>query len=276
MIVYIEDSIIENFLVTLLLLLSLNKIFRTQSNKCKLFFASLFAGIISTFYPLIHFNGAIEIIFKLCTGIVIVCIYCGKDGLFAKYVTFIFLTALYGGINILIYYFAYGTANVTDNFPTYVLIGLLFAIYYLFCSIMKLMQKNFVITNFVYNIKIINNNEEYFDVAFLDSGNTLIDKETNMPIFIINLKLFNKLYKNIKLEDILLKNYQNLRDVHYVKSGFASGSGKILVFSVDELEINSSNKKILINNAKLGLAYSNFNKNFNCNMLLNINIFATN
>lgn len=274
MIVYIEDSIIENFLVTLLLLLSLDKIFKTQTKKYKLILVSILAGVISTFYPLISLGGWLEILFKLCVGVIIVCAYSSKERLLAKYITFIFLTALYGGINILVYYFVYGTANIANNFPTYILIGLLFLIYYLFCSLINLMQKNFAIANFVFKVEIFNNNQKYCEIAFLDSGNTLLDNETNTPIFIINLKLFNKLYKNIKMEDLLLKNYKELKEAHYVKSGFASGSGKILVFTIDKLEIIYTNKNITINNAKFGLSYSKFNKNFNCNMLLNINAFS--
>ena len=136
------------------------------------------------------------------------------------------------------------------------------------------MQKNFVISNFVYEVTIINDENILRDTAFLDSGNTLIDQETHTPIFIINYKLFSKLYKDVKLEDILSKNYKTLKDPRYIKSGFASGSGKILIFTVDFVEILSKNMQKTIKNAKLGLVYSAFNKNFNCNMLLNINSFV--
>lgn len=275
MVIYIEDVIIENFLVTLLLLLCLNKLFKIKSSKLRLATVSALAGILSTVYPLISVNGILEIVFKLCFGVVIIYIYSGKAKMFAKYLSFIFLTALFGGINILVYYFAYGTMEISDNFPTYVLIFLLFIIYYLLNSCIKLMQKGFVVSNFIYDIEITDNNISLKDKAFLDSGNTLLDEEGS-PVFIINIILFNKLYKNIKIEDLLIKNYQNLKDPHYIKSGYATGGGKILVFSVDKLKIFSSNSNMDIKNAKIGVVYSSFDKNFNCNMLLNINAFAFN
>lgn len=272
MTIYIEDVIIENFLVTLLILLCLNKLFKTVIKKNRIILSSLVGATISVLYPLLGDSGILEVLFKLSVGVVIVYIYFGKSYNLAKYISFIFLTAFYGGINILVYYFAYGTMEIKDNFPTHILIAILFIVYYLFGLCVSLVKKNFVISNFVYNIKIINNNIELKDVAFLDSGNTLLD-EFGEPIFIINLKLFNKLYKNINIEDILIKNYKNLKNPHYVKSGFASGSGKILVFDVDLLEILLNNKTIKVNNAKIGVVYSDFNKNFNCNMLLNIHAF---
>ena len=234
---------------------------------------SIFAGLVATIYPLINFNGIILLVFKLCFGVLIIYIYSGKEKMLAKYVTFMVLTSLYAGINILVYYLTYGTLNITDNFATHVLILIMYITYYLFNSCLKLLKKNLTIYSFVYNIIIKNNEDEVLDTAFLDSGNTLLDADDNMPIFIINFKLFNKIYKNIEIDEILAKNYKNLKNPHYVKSGFASGGAKILVFTVDQLNILSKTP-ITINNAKLGLVYSNFNKNFNCNMLLNINAFC--
>lgn len=273
MTVYIEDSVIENFFVTLLILLCLNKIFKSKRQKKCLFFASLFGGVIATFYPLFNFNGLLLTIFRLCAGVIIVYIYDGKNKLLAKYIAFMLLTALYAGINILVYYLVYGTLNISDNFATHILIVMLFVIYYLVNSSIKLLKKNLTITNFVYNVKIVNNNCEFMDSAFLDSGNTLIDKIDGTPIFVVNYKLFSRIFKDITIEDILSKNYKDLKNPHYVKSNFASGASKILVFNVDEINIFNRDKQIVIKNAKLGLVYAKFDKNFGCNMLLNINAF---
>ena len=274
MIIYIEDSIIENFFVTFLLLMCINKIFCIKPKRLKLVIVSLFAGVVATTYPIINFSNFALIVFKLCFGFLIIYMMYQKNKIFAKYIIFIFLTALYAGLNILIYYIAFGTLNITDNFPTFILLVILYVIYYLVISCINLLKKNFTISNFVYSIKIINNNLEIIDTAFLDSGNTLVDNLDNSPIFVINFKIFHSLYPNVSMEDILCKNFKSLKDAHYVKSNFASGSSKMLVFSVDCLEINSNNNTIKIKNAKLGLCYSKFYKNFNCNMLLNINAFC--
>ncbi len=274
MIVYIEDALIENFLVTLLILLSTNKIFKTKTKKTRLVFSSLIGAVVSLLYPLIKLNGIMLLAFKLSLGVIIIFVNSANGKTLAKYICFVFLTGLYGGLNMAVYYAVYGTLNIKDNFATYILIILLFFIYYVINLCLSILQKNMVITNFVYSVKIKNEQKQVCDTAFLDSGNTLIDKQNNAPVFIINYKLFTKLFNDINIENILLKQYKALKNPSYIKSGFASGSGKILVFTVDELQICDNGKTKIIKNARLGLVYSKFNKNFNCNMLLNINAFA--
>lgn len=272
MTVYIEDSLIENSFLTYLLLLILNKIFNIKKNTKKQLLVSLLSGIIATFYAVLPLNYISNILFKLSVGVVIIYMY-SKTNMLAKYITFIFLTALFAGINILVYYMAYGTINISNNFATHILILLLYLIYYLIVSCLIILKKNLCISNFVYQIKIIDKDLIVTDTAFLDSGNTLIDALSGTPIFVINFYLFNKIYKNITLEKILNKNFENLKEPHYIKSSFASGSSKMLVFSVDKIIIELQGSIKEITNAKLGLVYSKFYKNFNCNMLLNINTF---
>lgn len=274
MTVYIEDCLIENFLVTLLLLLTEQKLFKIKICKHRLVLSCLFASGISVCYPTFGANDLLLIFFKIGVGILIVSIAFSKDKFLVKLFCFLFLTALYAGMNILIYILAYGTLNIQDNFPTYILIAILFSIYYMLNSCINLFQKKNTIYNFVYKISLFIDDKVIEDVGFLDSGNTLLDSLDNTPVFIINHKLFTKLYKNITFEDLLTKSFKNLKSPHYLKSSFATGGGKILVFEVDGLEIQTNEKVLKFKNVKLGLSYSKFEKNFNCNMLLNINAFV--
>lgn len=273
MIVYIEDCLIENFLVTFLCLNCVKAFFKLQIKKRYVFLASIFGAIISIFYPLFHITGIWLIGFKVCVGILICLIaFYSYKNLISLFLSFLFLTALYAGLNLMIYYLVYGTLNVTENFATYILLFILLGTYYFLMSLIKIIKKKYCICNFVYKIKIINDGQEFFEMGFLDSGNTLLDQDST-PIFIINKKLFNKLYKDITEMDIYLKNFKHLKQVHYIKSNFASGSSKMTVFCIDELVIESDKPKIFTN-AKMALSFSNFDKNFNCNMLLNINAFC--
>ncbi len=273
-VVYVEDCLIENFVVTFLVLKCVCLCFKLKENKIRIFGACIFASIISVLYPLVQLNNILLVVLKLSVGFIIVAIALSREYFLAKYISFVFFTALYAGLNILIYYFTYGHLDVYDNFPTYILLGLLLLIYFLTKQCINLARKKLTIANFVYKVKITHQGKTIETNAFLDSGNTLTDTDST-PVFVINSNLFNKLYKNISLSDLLTKNFKNLNNPHYIKSGFANGSGKILVFSVDHVVVETNNiKKIEITNAKLGISYSNFNKNFNCDMLLNINMFV--
>ena len=273
MVVYIEDCLIENYFVTLLLLLTTRRIFNDEVKNTKICIASVFGAVISVLYPIFNLSGAILIVFKILVGIIIVCIAFSKKYLLAKCVCFMFLTALYGGINILVYSMVYDSLEIQDNFPTYILLMLLFVTYYLSVQLINILKKQSKIAGFVYYVEIQNNGLNIKEKAFLDSGNVLVDNDGS-PVFLVNMKVVNKLYNNITFEDLLLKNYKNLKSPHYVKSGFASGGGKILVFNVELMKIQTLDKIIQINNAHIGISYTRFDINFNCNVLLNANAFV--
>jgi len=270
--IYIEDCIIENFLVTFLILKSMQKFFKFQITKFRIIFASFIASVLSVTYPILGYNGIFLTIFKLFIGLLVVCVAIKDKKIISKYLVFLLMTSAYAGLNFLVYYIAYGTINVNDNFPTYILIFLIMLFYYLTTLIFTFLNKKLTISNFVFEIKICNNGNEYFLSAFLDSGNCLLDNDLT-PVCIINFNVFNMLYKNINLDDLILKNFKDLKNPHYIKSNFASGSSKMLVFKVDVLKINLQERNIIIKNASLGISYSKFNKNFKTDVLLNINSF---
>lgn len=271
--IYVEDCLLENFLVTLLILLTTSKLLRCEIKQIRLIAACVLGAVFAITYPLLDFNIIEILMFKIGAGIVICLFAFDSVGFVAKYMVFIFITALYGGFTVFLYYAIYGRINIETKIPTYILLIILFVAYYFVNSCVKLVNKKAVINNYVYRVRITEKNVVINDVAFLDSGNTLQDYMCNEPVFIINLNLFKKLYNEISVMDLLVKNYKGLKLPHYVNSTFASGGGKILVFEVDLLEIEVGDKKMSVKNAKLGLCYSKFEKNFNCNMLLNINIF---
>lgn len=273
MIVYIEDCLIENFFVTFLVLKCIIAFFKIRSSNIRIIFASIFGAIIALIYPILHINNYLLIIMKLFVAYLIINIAFNYKNIFAKYVAFIFFTALFAGLNILFYYLIYGSLNVTDNFPTYVLLFLIFLIYYMVIAVVKFASQKLAIANFVYKVKICERGKEITINAFLDSGNSLQDDDLS-PILIINQKVFNKLYKDISFSDLLVKNFKHLKQPHYVKSCFASGSAKILVFCVDMVLIATNDKQIEIRNAKLGVSYAKFSKETDCDMLLNICVFS--
>ncbi len=272
--VYIEDCILENFFVTLLLLLTTSKLLKVYVKKIRLIIASLLGALFAITYPVLTFAIFEMVLYRIGVGVIICAIVFEKNGFVSKYLCFIFLTALYGGFTVFLYYSIYGTVNVNSKIPTYALLVVLFIIYHMVNLVVRAINKRAAINNFVYKITITDSGVMVEDFAFLDSGNTLLDDLCKEPVFIINSKLFEKLYEGISIIDLITKNYKQLKFPHYVNSMFANGMGRILVFDVDLLEINLGEKKIDFKNAKLGLCYSRFEKSFNCNMLLNINAFV--
>lgn len=271
MTVYIEDCLIENFVVTFLILKNMNLFFKFKPSKCRTIFGCVLGALFAMLYPAFNFSGVLLTLLKLAVGVLIVCVVYSKN-ILSKYIIFMLFTAIYAGLNIAIYYLIYGTSQIYDNFATYILLLVLLVIYFVLSLCLKVIKKQATVDGFVYRVKILDAGKLVLTNAFLDSGNTLLDEDST-PILIINFNLFNKLYCDIDFADLLSKNFKSLKNPHYVKSGFASGGANILVFCVDEIQIELKSEAKTIKNARLGVSYSKFAKNFNCDMLLNLNVF---
>lgn len=121
------------------------------------------------------------------------------------------------------------------------------------------------IHNFIYNVTITAKKTVKID-AFLDSGNGLVDKETGLPIVIINLKAFAKLFE-VDAKSIVNGNFLSFADGRYVKCGTIAGVHKIFVFKPDSMTVEGKEVEALV-----GLGLNNFGGEYDCllNRLLQV------
>ena len=86
--------------------------------------------------------------------------------------------------------------------------------------------------------------------GYLDSGNTLIDPVTKLPVNVISLTVFLQMFPQITAEQIILHELdQNINNGHYVNCQTVNGMGKIFVFQADKIKING----IKVNKCLLGV-----------------------
>ncbi|MBO5884714.1 MAG: sigma-E processing peptidase SpoIIGA, partial [Clostridia bacterium] len=133
MIIYIEDTIIENFLITYLIISIIFSFIREEKSRVRVIVACVFASIIAVFYPLINLNGVLMLMLKLFVGYIIVLIAYKTNSLKKQiffWIMFLFVTAIYGGINLMIYYSIYGNFESSQKMPTVLIISILFVITY--------------------------------------------------------------------------------------------------------------------------------------------------
>ena len=97
----------------------------------------------------------------------------------------------------------------------------------------------------------------------------LTDPETESSIVIINFATFNKIFK-VPIEKVLLKQTEGyLKDAHYIDyATITKEKQKMLVFSVDKVEVEIMDKKLEKKNVLMGLSMVDFKKNFNCDALI--------
>lgn len=194
MIIYLDLVFLINFILDLLLLLTVNIALKRYSKIRKLILGSLF-GSISLLYLFIPLNKILLIIFKIFISVFMCLISFGfKNIKYTFYnILYLYMTSIIlGGF---LYYlkiefsynnkgFVFYYEGLAINYVFLILIAPL--ILYVFLKSIKALKE---IKNYYYKVKIIfSNNYEITLSAFLDTGNKLIDPITNKPIILINKK----------------------------------------------------------------------------------------
>jgi len=284
MVIYIEQVLIDNFIINFLILLSLSKILKVKLKKYRLVISSLLGSIVALILPLFNFSFILNSLVKILLSLIMV-ILVKKFTKFKEYflyhLTFLLLTFVFGGACLFILTMFDKNFN-TSNFSTYSLpLGAIVLIILFIYIVIKNIFKNFYtrqkINNFIYKIIIENNNEKDEILAFLDSGNTLEDSLTKKPITIVNFNSLKNVLKDISITDIILnketKLNKSFKNVHIENTqSIGKSTNKILVMEVEKLEIYSDKNVNIINNAIIGLTLKNFINDLGYNALLNIKL----
>lgn len=270
MTVYIEDTLIENFLVSYLIVQIVFEFSKDKKSNVRIILSCIFASIVALVYPLINVNGVLLLVLKFCVGYIITLIaYNGttlKKQMFF-YVMFMFVTAIYGGINLMIYFSVYGNFSGEQKLPTILILFALMVISYFLRMCQKKLYKNKQIQNFVFDVVLTNENTTIKTKAYLDSGNILCDLDQK-PIVLVNYKMFNKLNKNFDIKNILKSDLSSLKNGHFVSVKTASSKTKLIAFSIDELKIKQKEKILTFVNPTFALSKVKIT-GFDCDVILN-------
>ena len=194
MIVYIDLVFLINFILDLLLLLTINIALKRYSKIKRLILGALF-GSISLLYLFIPLNQVLLFIFKIVMSIIMCIIAFGyKNFKYTIYnIIYLYMTSIIlGGF---LYYlkiefsysnkgFVFYYEGLAINYIFLLIISPL--ILYVFIKSIRALKE---IKNYYYKVKIVfSNNYEITLSGFLDTGNKLIDPVTNKPIILINKK----------------------------------------------------------------------------------------
>lgn len=284
MIVYIEQVLIDNFIINFFILLSLQSIFKVKLKKLNLVLSSLLGSIVAVILPLFNFNVIFSSLIKILLSLSMVAIikkYKKIKEFFLFYLSFLFLTFMFGGACIFLLMLFDKNFNVNNYYsyslPLGVIVILIFFLFFILKNIFKNIYTRKTINNFVFKINIVNKNKSDELLAFLDSGNFLIDSLTNKPITIVDYNSLKNLLTNISLTDILLNRTDKLssefKNVHMQNVSSINKGTKVIVLEVEKLEIYLENTKNIINNAMIGLTIKSFINDLGYNALLNPNLF---
>lgn len=282
MTIYIEQVLIDNLIINYIILFCTFLILKQKGKFLRLFLSALIGSVYALFSPLLKFPNIILIILKILLSLFMISItkkFKNFKEFFLFYVVFLFITFLFGGVCLFVLINFDKNFNI-QNYTTYSLpLGVIVLILFLMSIVLKNIFRNVYkrknLNNFIYNMIIFNNNNYTKLLAFLDSGNLLIDNLTKKPITIVDYNSV-KDFLNISLTDILLNRIDNLnktlKNAHLFEVKSVGGSKKIIVFEVDKIEISTKEYKKEINNAVLGITLKSFINDLGYNALIGYQI----
>lgn len=278
--IVIEYVLIDNLVINFLILFLSAKVLSSRFIWWRILIANAFGTAMSFVFPLLNLPGYLMIILKLLVGVVMVLIaYKTKNfkSFLLHFLTFLSATALFGGITFMISFLAYGSLKIMNlsyskNFPVGLIVGIVACYCYVTIGVINYIIKKQKIKKFVYEMKIFYKDKTYKIAAYLDSAHNLIDPITNQSVIIINFETFNKIFK-LPMEKLLAKDTASLSNAHYIDyKTINKTSQKMLVFSVDKIEVDLVKNKLKKENALVGLSFVNFKNNFNCDALISPNL----
>lgn len=244
------------------LVIKLASVFLREKSQ-NVFLISLLLGEIGILFPQIFVGliGKILLIFASSFIIVTFCFKCFSIKDFVRTgIVFIVVTFIFGGG-------IQAIKNIIGEFLVFLAVVFATGIYIVTYIVTKSVQRKNKIKNFYYQVKVIDNGQEFIDEGFLDSGNMLYDNITKKPVVLVDFNLFHKLYSNISFTSIITKTVDksSIKNGHYIKINSIGSKTKILAFTIDELIIGNDKK---YKDVVVGLSLSGFEKSFGKSVLL--------
>ena len=264
MIIYIEQVILTNFLIDFCMLLILSKIIYHKPNFKRIILSSLFGSVSCLIFPFCTTSLLVNLLKFLSAIIMLQILNINKKQLIPSIITMLIISYIFGGAVLA----NYGT-NTSNGYAIKLknlipIFAVSFILTILTCKVIDFIKSKIIANSNIYSITLINGNNKINIDSFIDSGNSLLDE--NQPVSLINFDTFNQL-TNITLNQYLLNQFDVLTNPHFITANTIAGKRKILVFTINELHLNSTHHKIY-KNVKLGVAM-HFDKNKNYKAILN-------
>ncbi|MBQ8443790.1 MAG: sigma-E processing peptidase SpoIIGA [Clostridia bacterium] len=260
--IVVEYTLATSMMAGLLTLSLAGKILK-QKVRLK-WLSSLLGGGVSLTYPLFHLSPILKILILIFLLVLITLIsfkYRNFSTFLRNFLLIFMLTCLFGGI-------CEAIKGIIGEFSLFIVCVILIASFIVAGFVVKGIDRANKIKQFSYRLKIIDNGKEVEEEGYLDSGNVLKDNVTNKPIILVNYEVFHKLYEGVNYISAVTKSYdfKSFKNGHFVPIKGVGGGGKMLVFSVDELQVGDEK---FFKDVMVGLSFSGFEKSFGKGVLLN-------
>ena len=272
-----EYLFIENFLVNYLILELVKLITRTEIKIRRI----LLGAFISALYPFVFFVPSLlflsNFFMKILLSIFIIKLTFGKNSiklLLKQLIAFYIVTFLFAGGSLAIHYFNIQNLSLTDSlkmpikrYPIKnIFLGIVFS-GLMFYHLFNYYKEKTIIENHLYKIIIYYKTKEISLIALKDTGNSLVDPLSKLPVLVVEFNLlkdilpnnFKRLYgqKNdldlFAIENIMieLEDEMQLRLIPFKSIG--NENGIILGFKPEYIKIQLDNNYFNYENVLIGI-----------------------
>lgn len=268
MVVYIEYVVIDNVVIDGLLLSLVQKCFHRKRNKPRIFLASLFGAATACVFPLLSLSFVPAIALKLLCGFVMSLLSCRCESVrqyISNYLLLLLLTFLSGGaVYAVCHAFGVSFDLLSGAYGGEVCLGGLLAFVYLLSRAigkvaMSLYRKK-TIFPFLRDCEVVIGEMSFSVKGFIDSGNTLFDRKSGLPVILASPEL-----------SVRLRTSGALAGKRASEMYFSTVSGKdcVPVYVLEKLKIYCEEETNIIYNVAIGLSEKPFCNGGEYDLLLN-------
>ena len=225
MYVYIEYLLIENIIINFIILYVTKGITRTETSKLRIFIASLVGSLYTlvAFFPSLEFMVKFSIKFSISVLMIILTFNPAGLKLFLKQISvFYVISFAFAGAIIGIFYILNNNLDLTkfsfqssDELMKFLVIGIIVAIL-LIRYMLKFHQARINKEQYITNIVIGLNNKEVELLALIDTGNSLKEPISQMPVIIVEYDALQNILPKLVRDMYLHKKELDLEVMTYI------------------------------------------------------------
>ena len=261
--VYIEYVILDNFFITLAILIITSKCLHIDISWHRITLASVFGTFCAVLIPLINIHNILLVLLKAVSG-GLICLIILKKTKIKKFclvfATFLGVTFFLGGMSIATLFMlnqdinSTFTINYFNDFPVGVIIACLVLAVFFGVRFFIMSNRTKQLRPFLRKIKIFYQDKSISLNGLIDSGNNLYDPDSNLPVIVVNQNAFYSLLNDDSIISLAKGQKPKLKNAKIISYGTASNISQMLIIKPDKILIYSGNKVNTIYDVMLGFA----------------------
>jgi len=229
-------------------------------------FAAVLGTIVAVFLPFVPMGAGFLLLIRIGLFVALVAVlFYKKAKLLLASGVFLCATFVFGGALFAVGLMAHG--SITDalslpvsNFPPGIMIAGGLLVYFLYKKVIARLKRVRDASDYMSEVEIDIFSSTFKGKAFLDTGNRLYDKGSDLPVVVLSAAMSLRILGEAGFEAVLRGNIKEVcKAARYIEYGGADGKkSKLLVLKPDALRFYIGQDLHTIKDVMIGLAFTQF------------------